>query len=171
MGPTRNIQGTYKFMSVLTGLLIKSRSFTMLPMPSKVIKQVDAFANKHPQNILFADREGRATIGALSLEKDGDLNDDGEDGYDNEGGALRDEESLYFDVGLGEGDAEVTYAAENILLELPGTVGYLVINWGAFKEWRRMNTAQTAMVMKFWSLKVNLKSTLKMTLQRTIVST
>jgi hypothetical protein len=41
LGPTGNIQGTYKFMSLLTGRLIKARSFTPLPMPEEVIKQVE----------------------------------------------------------------------------------------------------------------------------------
>jgi hypothetical protein len=39
--PTGNIQGTYKFMSLLTGKLIKARSFTLLPMPEDVVKQVE----------------------------------------------------------------------------------------------------------------------------------
>ena len=41
LGPTGNIQGTYKFMSLLTGRLIKARLFTPLPMPEEVIKQVE----------------------------------------------------------------------------------------------------------------------------------
>ena len=44
LGPTGNIQGTYKFMSLLTGRLIKARSFTPLPMPEEVIKQVEEMA-------------------------------------------------------------------------------------------------------------------------------
>jgi hypothetical protein len=41
LGPTGNIQGTYKFMSLLTGRLIKARSFTPLPMPDEVINMVE----------------------------------------------------------------------------------------------------------------------------------
>jgi hypothetical protein len=41
LGPTGNIQGTYKSMSLLTGKLIKARSFTPLPMPEDVAKQVE----------------------------------------------------------------------------------------------------------------------------------
>jgi hypothetical protein len=44
LGPTGNIQGTYKFMSLLTGKLIKARAFTPLPMPEEVIKQVEEMA-------------------------------------------------------------------------------------------------------------------------------
>jgi hypothetical protein len=41
LGPTGNLQGTYKFMSLLTGKLIKARSFPLLPMPEEVMKQVE----------------------------------------------------------------------------------------------------------------------------------
>jgi hypothetical protein len=41
LGPTGNIQVTYKFMSLLTGRLIKAFSFTPLPMPEEVIMQVE----------------------------------------------------------------------------------------------------------------------------------
>jgi hypothetical protein len=40
-GPTGNIQGTFKFMSLLTGRLINPRSFTPLPMAEEVIMQVE----------------------------------------------------------------------------------------------------------------------------------
>jgi hypothetical protein len=45
LGPTGNIQGTYKFMSLLTGKLIKARSFTPLPMPDDVISKVESMAS------------------------------------------------------------------------------------------------------------------------------
>jgi hypothetical protein len=38
LGPTGNIQGTYEFMSLLSGRLIKIRSFTPLSIPEGVIK-------------------------------------------------------------------------------------------------------------------------------------
>jgi hypothetical protein len=41
LGPTGNIKGTYKFLSILTGKLIKARSFTPLPMPEEVINLVE----------------------------------------------------------------------------------------------------------------------------------
>jgi hypothetical protein len=41
LGLTGNIQGTYNFMSLLTGRLIKARLFTPLPMPDDVIMQVE----------------------------------------------------------------------------------------------------------------------------------
>jgi hypothetical protein len=48
LGPTGNIQGTYKFLSMLTGCLIQARSFTPLPMPSDVIHAVNAMETPDP---------------------------------------------------------------------------------------------------------------------------
>jgi hypothetical protein len=45
LGPTGNIQGTYIFMSLLTGKLVKARSFTPLPMPDDVVKKVDSMVS------------------------------------------------------------------------------------------------------------------------------
>ena len=45
LGPTGNIQGTYKFMSLLTGKLIRARSFTPLPMPDEVVFKVESMAS------------------------------------------------------------------------------------------------------------------------------
>jgi hypothetical protein len=44
LGPTGNLQGTYKFLSMLTGYVIQARSFTPLPMPSDVMKAVEDMA-------------------------------------------------------------------------------------------------------------------------------
>jgi hypothetical protein len=41
LGPTGNIQGTYKFMSLLTGRFIKACLFTPLPIPEEVIMQLE----------------------------------------------------------------------------------------------------------------------------------
>ena len=125
LGPTGNIQGTYKFMSLLTGLLIRSRSFVMLPMPSEVVKQVSVFAKNQPGDIIFADRSGNNTIEDLGTEEEGDVNDDGHDGYSSgeESSRTEDDETLVFDADASEGDREVTDAMENILPELPGTLG------------------------------------------------
>jgi hypothetical protein len=41
LGLTENIQGTYKFLSLLTGRVINARSFTPLPMPKEVILAIE----------------------------------------------------------------------------------------------------------------------------------
>jgi hypothetical protein len=49
LGPTGNIQGTYKFLILLTGCLIQARSFTPLPMPSNIIHAVNAMKTPDPE--------------------------------------------------------------------------------------------------------------------------
>jgi hypothetical protein len=62
LGSTGNIQSTYKFMSLLTGKLIKARSFTPLPMPEEVIKQVEEMASV---NYLSKQGQAEAHLDAL----------------------------------------------------------------------------------------------------------
>jgi hypothetical protein len=45
LGPTGNIQGTYCFLNLATGLVIKRRRFDELPAPDSVIKRVETLAN------------------------------------------------------------------------------------------------------------------------------
>jgi hypothetical protein len=60
LGPTGNLQGTYKFFNLETGKKIKRRQFTSYPMPDSVIKKVEKFAkpNVVPGAFDFADRSG-----------------------------------------------------------------------------------------------------------------
>jgi len=53
LGPTGNIQGTYSFLNLLTGLVIKRRCFTELPAPDSVI---NADNNGVSRNLVFAER-------------------------------------------------------------------------------------------------------------------
>eukprot|EP00957_Ditylum_brightwellii_P017274 1301362-Ditylum_brightwellii.AAC.1 len=50
LGPSFNLQGGYKFMSLETGKLIHRRKFTELPMPENVIKQVERRAEQEEQD-------------------------------------------------------------------------------------------------------------------------
>jgi len=58
LGPTGNIQGTYSFLNLLTGLMIKRRCFTELPAPDSVIDRVVALADNNgvSRNFVFANR-------------------------------------------------------------------------------------------------------------------
>ena len=58
LGPTGNIQGTYSFLNLATGLVIKRRRFTELPAPDSVIKRVATLAQKNgvSPNLNFATR-------------------------------------------------------------------------------------------------------------------
>ena len=46
MGPTGNLQGSYKFLSLMTGKKVMHRKFTEMPVTEVVIKQVEEMALK-----------------------------------------------------------------------------------------------------------------------------
>jgi hypothetical protein len=58
LGPTGNLQGTYKFFSLETGKKIKRRKLMAYPMPDLVIKQVEALGKSSSGVFDFADRNG-----------------------------------------------------------------------------------------------------------------
>jgi hypothetical protein len=60
MGPTRNLQGSYKFMSLTTGQKIARSKFTEMPMTKAVMKQIKKWATKdRAQNgLTFKNRNG-----------------------------------------------------------------------------------------------------------------
>jgi hypothetical protein len=75
LGPTGNIQGSYHFLSLLTGRRIKARSFTPLPMPAEVVKKVQDMATREDEELEFLDRNKQAYPG------DWMVNDDNEEEY------------------------------------------------------------------------------------------
>jgi hypothetical protein len=72
LGPTGNIQGTYRFLSILSGKQIQDRSFTPLPMPSDVIEKDESFAPSGNQEIEFGDINGDADNSAWQEEEEND---------------------------------------------------------------------------------------------------
>ncbi len=60
MGPTRNLQGSYKFLSLATGKKVKRRKFTEMSVTEAVIKQVKEMAVEDGavKGISFKDRKG-----------------------------------------------------------------------------------------------------------------
>ncbi len=56
--PTGNIQGTYNFLNLLSGLVIKRREFDELPAPDSIIQRVNTLAGKKSisSHLFFADR-------------------------------------------------------------------------------------------------------------------
>ncbi len=60
MGPTGNLQGSYKFLSLATGKKVTQRKFTEMPVTDAVIKQVEEMAVKDGgiKGINFKDRKG-----------------------------------------------------------------------------------------------------------------
>ena len=69
LGPTGNIQGGYKFMSLSTGRLIVRRSFTIIPLTADVIQRVNDMGLKDEVN-------RKLKISTLSF---GDITDDYDD--------------------------------------------------------------------------------------------
>ncbi|KAL7460774.1 hypothetical protein ACHAXS_001215, partial [Conticribra weissflogii] len=59
LGPTGNMQGTYKFMCLSTGRIIKRRQFKELPMPTSIISRVEQLgAEGAAEGLVFSDRHG-----------------------------------------------------------------------------------------------------------------
>ncbi len=60
MGPTGNLQGSYKFLSLATGKKVTQRKFIEMPITELVIKQVEAMAVEDGavKGINFKDRKG-----------------------------------------------------------------------------------------------------------------
>ena len=60
MGPTVNLQWSYKFLSLATGKKVRRRKFTEMPVTEAVIKQVEEMAVKDGaiKGINFKDRKG-----------------------------------------------------------------------------------------------------------------
>ena len=58
--PTGNLQGSYWFLNLRTGRCIKWRTFTPLPVPTRIIDRVQALTNADDQNLAldFFDRLG-----------------------------------------------------------------------------------------------------------------
>jgi len=64
LGPTGNVQGGYKFMSLVTGRKITRQNFTELPMPADAVKRVEALAEKEKASptINFYTKDGNELI-------------------------------------------------------------------------------------------------------------
>ena len=72
--PLGNIQGTYKFLSLLTRQVINARSFTHLPMPDDVIQEVEKMAS--PNVEYFEDLYNQEPTYVMDRNKDDDYLDD-----------------------------------------------------------------------------------------------
>ena len=60
LGPTGNLQGTYKFLSLVTRKKVKRQAFMPYPMSDSVIKKVEAYGKSTALLGIFdfADRNG-----------------------------------------------------------------------------------------------------------------
>jgi hypothetical protein len=89
LGPTGNLQGSFKFLNLRTGRLITRRNWTSLPMPNEVIERVNALgkAEGQPSLLTFYDRRG-LTIGELDLPNKIESDDPEYDEFDDEADGL-----------------------------------------------------------------------------------
>jgi hypothetical protein len=59
LGPTVNIQGTYKLLNLATGKKIKQSNFTKYPMPTSIITRVETLGRlAHNDAFNFSDQNG-----------------------------------------------------------------------------------------------------------------
>lgn len=66
LGPTGNLQGGFKFMSLDTGMKITRRSWDVIPINDLVINRVNALGHDQPEDMVFLDRRGRP-IGDIEI--------------------------------------------------------------------------------------------------------
>jgi hypothetical protein len=59
LGPTANFEGSYNFLSLQTGKRTTRKQFKELPMPSSIIKRVEAMATKEKQEKPLLSMTGR----------------------------------------------------------------------------------------------------------------
>ena len=66
LGPMGNMQGTYKFFSLITRHVIKRRNFDVLPYPKRMIKEVSEWGRKSNQDedLISAQRSDTCFIGS-----------------------------------------------------------------------------------------------------------
>ena len=78
LGPSGNIQGGFKFMSLATGKVLSRRTWDNILIPNSVITRVNQLGKDQPEQFIFTDRKG-CTIGdveTITLDDKYDLNYD-----------------------------------------------------------------------------------------------
>jgi hypothetical protein len=76
LGPSGNLRGGFKFMTLNTGKKIVRRSWDVIPTPDTVIARVNALCSIQPEQMTFTDRHGRL-IGDIEISGvDSDETDD-----------------------------------------------------------------------------------------------
>jgi hypothetical protein len=78
LGPSGNLQGGFKFMSLTSGKVISRRTWDNIPMPDSVIKRVNDLGKDQPTQFIFTDRKGRHIGDVEHINRDDthDLNDE-----------------------------------------------------------------------------------------------
>jgi hypothetical protein len=66
LGPSGNMQGSFKLVALNTGKKIVRRSWDAIPMPGVVIARVNALGSDQPSQMTFTDKHGRL-IGDIEI--------------------------------------------------------------------------------------------------------
>lgn len=113
LGPTGNIQGSYRFLNLQTGKTINRRSWTHLPMPQEVIDRVNELgkADSQAELLTFQDKQGRE-IGDTIQTLNPDLNPEEEDQEINND-VIAEDETLIEDNSIHEEMNEIAEITEN----------------------------------------------------------
>jgi hypothetical protein len=61
LGPSKNLQGGFKFVALNTGKKIFHQSWDVIPIPDLVIARVNALGSDQPHHTMFTDRHGSLT--------------------------------------------------------------------------------------------------------------
>ncbi len=64
LGPTGNMQGSYKFLSLTTGKKVTQKKFTEMPITDSVIKRIDSLGKKEQckSGLSFKNRKGEEYV-------------------------------------------------------------------------------------------------------------
>jgi hypothetical protein len=64
LGPTGNMHGSYKFLSLTTGKTVTRRKFTEMPMTDSVIRRINSLGKKEQckSGLSFKNRKGEEYV-------------------------------------------------------------------------------------------------------------
>ena len=97
LGPTGNMQGTYKFLSTLTGKLFKGTQFTPMPIPREVIVAVKNLPISSVETVTTGDRRNQPDPDEMEYDSDEDSDYDYHSAQEEE----QEDDELLFDDDVG----------------------------------------------------------------------
>ena len=119
LGPSGNVQGGHKFLSLLTGKVVTRRAWTALPTPQAIIDRVHILARGQPSLPIFTDRQGNP-IGDVTSNFSDEL-DPGETDFEPQGVMLPESEVPSELPGVETGVQEPIEEPQAQMFDLEGT--------------------------------------------------
>jgi hypothetical protein len=116
--PTGNIQGSFRFFSLLTGRVLTRNAATKLPMPAEVANRMQLLARRQKANrgLIFLDQNRERYEEAAADEDDDEANDsddDCDDDYDDDYDPDSDDESYDPESGGDDDDSDDDHYGDN----------------------------------------------------------